>query len=48
MKENIEKAEKLSWPPTGEELEKQESTKEFHDFLILKYLWGKGGGWGSN
>ena len=33
MKETIEKAEKLSWPPTVEELEKREPTKELLDFL---------------
>ena len=33
VKEKIEKAEKLSWPPTIEELEKREPTKELQDFL---------------
>ena len=33
VKEKIKKAEKLSWPPTAEELEKREPTKELQDFL---------------
>ena len=33
VKEKLEKAEKLSWPPTVEELEKREPTKELQDFL---------------
>ena len=33
MKEKVEKVEKLSWPPTVEELEKRELTMELLDFL---------------
>ena len=33
VKEKIEKAQKLSWPPTVEELAKREPTKELLDFL---------------
>ena len=33
VKDKIEKAEKLSWPPTVKELENREPTKELQDFL---------------
>lgn len=33
MKEKIEKAGKLSWPTSVEELEKREPTKKLQDFL---------------